>query len=240
MQFIKQNIVVSTNSYASDLLISKVIDDEICVYALFQTKGRGLAKNVWESESGKNLLFSMIVFPEMKVEDYFKFNMIVSLSICRYLNLRGITAKIKWPNDIYVLDNKIAGILVENSFMGDMIQSSIVGVGLNLNQEKFNSTISNAISMRNITGIDYDIDDEIKKISFEISNGIQSLSKLSFIKIKENYLKNLYRYNIESLFKIGEKEILATIVDVKKEGHIVLNQSGEVKEYYFKELSLIS
>lgn len=239
MKFIKLNSVDSTNYYASDLLSKEIITDETCIYTLFQNKGRGLGQNVWESEKEQNLLFSIVFFPNVKIENHFNLNMIVSLSICRYLNLKGVTASIKWPNDIYVFDKKIAGILIENTFVGDLIRTTIVGVGLNMNQDFFSKDIPNPVSLKNITSKEYAIDDEIKIIAEEISKSIETMRGLNFEEIKHNYLDFLYRYNVESLFESNGNEFFATIVDVKKDGYLVLNQSGDIKEFYFKEVSLV-
>jgi BirA family biotin operon repressor/biotin-[acetyl-CoA-carboxylase] ligase len=239
MKYIKLNSVDSTNSYASDLISKEIITDETCIYTLFQNKGRGLGQNIWESEKEQNLLFSIVFFPNIKIEDHFNLNMIVSLSICRYLNLRDVTASIKWPNDIYVFDKKIAGILIENTFVGDLIQTTIVGVGLNMNQAVFSKDIPNPVSLKNITGMEYAIDDEIKIIAEEISKSIETMRGLNFEEIKHDYLDYLYRYNVESLFESNGNEFAATIVDVKKDGYLVLNQLGDIKEFYFKEVSLV-
>ena len=239
MKFIKLNSVDSTNSYASDLLSKEMITDETCIYTLFQTHGRGLGQNMWESEKEQNLLFSIVFFPNIKIEDHFNLNMMVALSICRYLNLKGVKAKIKWPNDIYVFDKKIAGILIENTFVGDLIRSSIIGVGLNINQDSFSQSVPNGISLKNITGIEYKIDEEIKVIANEISKVIGAMRCLEFEDIKKVYLGNMYRFNVESLFRSDGIEFLASIVDVKKDGYLVLNQSGNIKEFYFKEVSFV-
>ncbi|MDD4149253.1 MAG: biotin--[acetyl-CoA-carboxylase] ligase [Bacteroidales bacterium] len=240
MKFVKKNIIKSTNIFASELLSNKNLNDETVVYASFQTNGRGLAQNKWHSEENKNLLFSLIIFPEINVENHFCLNMIISLAICDYLFLSGVTAEIKWPNDIYVNNNKIAGILVENSLYGDIIKSSVIGVGLNLNQVDFPKEISNPVSLKNLTDTDYNIDDEIRAISEIISNKITKYKRLDFSEIKTKYLENLYRLNVESSFKINGQIFTAKIIDVRKTGHIVISDNhNKEHEFYFKEIELV-
>ncbi|MDD2634104.1 MAG: biotin--[acetyl-CoA-carboxylase] ligase [Bacteroidales bacterium] len=237
MKFVKQNIIKSTNVFASELLNNKDLNDETVVYACFQTNGRGLAQNKWHSEENKNLLFSIINFPNIDVESHFCLNMIISLAICDYLFLKGVKAKIKWPNDIYVNNSKIAGILVENDFYGNIIKSSVIGVGLNLNQVDFPNEIPNPVSLKNLTNTDYNIDDEIRVISKIISDKIRKYKSLDFIDIKVKYLKYLYRLNIESSFMIKEQIFTAKIVDVRKTGHIVIcDNHNKMLEFYYKEI----
>ncbi|MDD2385372.1 MAG: biotin--[acetyl-CoA-carboxylase] ligase [Bacteroidales bacterium] len=237
MKFIKRNIITSTNIFVSELLTNNKLSDETVVYTNFQTNGRGFAQNKWYSEENKNLLFSIIIFPEMNVEGHFCLNMIISLAICDYLLLKGVKAKIKWPNDIYVKDSKIAGILVENCFYGDIIKSSIIGVGLNLNQIFFPKEIPNPVSLKNLTNTDYNIDKEIREISNIISDKIKKYKSLEFSEIRIKYLENLYRLNVDSLFKKSNEIFTAKIIDIRKTGHLVIcDKNNKLQEFYFKEI----
>lgn len=239
IKYIKKTNLNSTNSYSADLL-KNGINELTVVYTNFQTEGRGLKKNAWYSDDNKNLLLSIVDFSEIKIEKHFCLNMIISLAICDYLNLKGVLAKIKWPNDIYVENHKIAGILVENNFYGDIIKSSVIGIGLNLNQIDFPNEIPNPISLKEITGIDFNIDDEIREISEIIYAKIKKCKNLNFDEIKIKYLRNLYKMNIESKFKIDDKICIATIIDVKKDGHLVIiDNMLQTHEYYFKEIEYV-
>jgi BirA family biotin operon repressor/biotin-[acetyl-CoA-carboxylase] ligase len=210
------------------------------VYTMSQTKGRGMGKNVWLAEDNKNLLFSLIVFPELKAESHFSLSMIVSLAICEYLILKGVEAKIKWPNDIWVQNKKLAGILIENSIMGDRIKSSVIGVGLNLNQTNFPSEIPNPVSLSQLTENSYTIDNEIVTISNLINNAIASLSKNEFLSIRTNYFSKLYRYNEPSKFKSHDRVFEGTIISVNQTGHLVVKESaGNISEFYFKEIEFV-
>lgn len=240
MKKIKLQTVNSTNNYASGLLSDGMIKEETVIYTGSQTKGKGLGTNVWHSEDYKNMLFSLIVFPEIKIERHFVLSMIVSLAICDYLDFKGVKAEIKWPNDIYLKNKKLAGILIENSIYGDTIKSSVIGVGLNLNQEVFPSVLPNPVSLTNVTSEIYNVDNEIELISSIISDKLTEFKNKSFTSIHEQYLNRLYRLGHTSKFKAGDRIFSGQIKDVKKDGHIVVSEPEfEEKEYYFKEIELL-
>lgn len=149
--------VDSTNEEAKRRLSG--IDNLSVLSAFEQKAGRGQQGNRWSSNPGENLTFSIILkfsgtasdsvtaLPKLMARDQFVLNEIASLSVVEFLAGYGITARIKWPNDIYVEDRKICGILVENSIRGDQISSSIIGIGLNINQKHFDVTLPNPTSM---------------------------------------------------------------------------------------------
>jgi BirA family biotin operon repressor/biotin-[acetyl-CoA-carboxylase] ligase len=238
MKFIKLESVESTNIYAFDLLANqKVVDETTVVYSNIQTKGKGLGANVWHSEDYKNLSFSIIVFPDAVADKHFVLSMLVSLAICEYLESKGVAAKIKWPNDIYYQNRKLAGILIENSILGELISSSVIGVGLNLNQKEFPTWIPNPISLTNITGVEYDIKTEIEIIAKFIANKIQLVKIKSVESIKSEYLAKLFRLQEKSVFKLNEERFTAKIIDVKPDGHLVLKTESDTElEFYFKEI----
>ena len=124
------------------------IDNLSVLSALEQTAGRGQRGNTWTSTPGENLMFSIVMKdPKISARDQFVLNEIASLSVVDFLSMYGISARIKWPNDIYVGSKKICGILIENSLHGTAISSSIIGIGLNINQRNFNVNLPNPTSM---------------------------------------------------------------------------------------------
>ncbi len=240
MKIIKLKNIDSTNNYAANLLVNKNLVDETLIYTDYQKKGKGLGQNKWYSEKKKNILASLIVFSEIEVEQHFQLNMVISLSICEYLQNKGVSAKIKWPNDIYVKDDKIAGILVENRLYGDKINSSVIGIGLNLNQTDFPSKILNPVSLKTINNQEYNIENEIVELFTLISQKIESLQKGSNTSIKSSYLNKLYRYDEWSYFKKDNLTFEAKIIDVKNDGYIVLvDKKGNQTDYYFKEVEFV-
>src|SRR5688572_32157531 len=139
----------STNDEASQLIESSdnVVEGTV-VITNDQTSGRGQRGNTWISEPGKNLTFSLVMKPAfLSAQDQFLLNKAFSLGLYDYLHITlKATVKIKWPNDMLANDKKICGILIENQIQGQNIQHSVVGIGLNVNQENF--SMPTATSMK--------------------------------------------------------------------------------------------
>src|SRR5680860_150521 len=149
--------VESTNNYANQLILSNAEEGTV-VLAQFQKKGRGQQGNQWESQSGKNLLASIILYPKfLKAGNQFLISKMVSLGLVEYLRHEVRDVSIKWPNDIYIGNKKIAGILIENAIKGRNLFSTVIGVGLNLNQKNFLSDAPNPVSLYQLTGKEYNI-----------------------------------------------------------------------------------
>jgi BirA family biotin operon repressor/biotin-[acetyl-CoA-carboxylase] ligase len=152
------NEVESTNNYANQLILSDAAEEGTVVLAQYQTHGKGQHGNVWESETGKNLLMSIIWYPGfLPASQQFMISKIVSIAITDCVNDIIDDCKIKWPNDIYIGNQKLAGILIENSVKGSHLSSSVVGIGLNVNQQVFISAAPNPVSLFQITGVIYEI-----------------------------------------------------------------------------------
>ena len=152
-QIIKLEETESTNTYLKNILAESSIGEFTVVSTNFQTKGRGQMGNSWISNRGENLLFSMLIYPHtIKANEQFVISQVVSVALANVLRRYVCDIKIKWPNDIYWKDNKIAGILIENSLLGHHIERSIIGIGLNINQNTFPNFLVNPISLQMITG----------------------------------------------------------------------------------------
>ncbi len=240
MQFIEISEINSTNVYSSELLKNHAVKDDTIVYTFNQTEGKGLGNNKWLSEPFQNILMSIITFPEIQVTDYFKLNLIVSLAVIDYLKLLGIKAKIKWPNDIYVNDKKLCGILIENNISGNLISSSIVGIGLNVNQIFFDKSIPNPVSLKLIRGIDYNIKEHIKILGELVLQKIKQNINIDFEILKNEYLKVLYLYDEYTEFQDINQKFTAKIIDIENSGHLVIEKyNGEVSKFFFKELKFL-
>lgn len=221
----------STNSYLQNLLDNgeDVIDNVVA--ADFQTSGKGQGKNIWQSEYGKNLLFSIALdMSFLKAEDQFFLTQIVSVSMVEVLKkyLPEESLFIKWPNDIYFNDKKIAGILIKNEIKGMMMGTSIIGIGLNVNQTSFDENLPNPISMKMITGKDYDLDEILFAVYKSLSHRVTespSGSNTSFV--IQNYNKHLFRYNQWALYEHeGElKEMM--IVGYDRFGRLILKEKND-------------
>ena len=159
MKMIKLDAIDSTNSYLKRLLLKDSLDDLTVVVSNHQTSGKGRNGNIWENQPSHNLAFSIYKkFIKLNVKNKFMLNVISSLSVFQLLkenNLNKLT--IKWPNDIMAGNGKISGILIENSVKGKLINHSIIGIGINVNQKKFND-LPNATSLFMETGLEFSLD----------------------------------------------------------------------------------
>lgn len=209
------------------------------VYAVTQSAGRGQRGNSWESEPGKNITASIAFAPKgVKAREQFVISEAIALATVDFLEYLNIDSKIKWPNDIYVGDKKIAGILIENSLMGCEIVSSVAGVGININQEKFRSDAPNPISVKALTGKFYDIDIIIYKFGEAIEQRLAQLDNPGNIHLE--FMNKLWRgdglTHLWRDIKRGE-EIEASIDSVMPDGvlHLCL-PDGCKREFIFKEV----
>ncbi len=232
----------STNNHARMLLNEEPRPCDGCVIRSgFQSSGKGQPGNTWESEKESNLLFSVIVFPDMIAPtDQFVISMSVSLSISGFLRHNGIENKIKWPNDIYAGDKKIAGILIENSLMGNSIEHSIIGIGLNVNQLHFVSNAPNPVSMSMLTGVRYDTGACFSELLDFLDGRYKDLIRGDFEGIREEYLRSLYRIGEWHDYRSEGKVFRARIRSVGNTGLLVVEDaSGKLREFAFKEVDYL-
>ena len=150
----------STNNYLREQSAKARLPEGSLVIADFQTAGKGQVGNSWESEAGKNLMFSILLYPDfLPANRQFLISQIASLSVKETLEKYTDSVTVKWPNDIYWKDRKICGMLIENDLSGQYLYCSVVGIGLNINQEIFRSDAPNPVSLTQITGKTYDRED---------------------------------------------------------------------------------
>lgn len=209
-------------------------DENIVVWADYQTAGRGQANNQWESERGKNLTFSLLIHPRgVRANKQFRISMAISLAICQALGQHIGYLSIKWPNDIYWRDGKIGGILIENTLQGNSVKDCIIGIGLNINQREFLSNAPNPVSMWQICEQETDQEQLLHDIlkAFEYYLGKYN---------KEEYLSMLYRRKGFHAYADRQGAFMAEIADVEDDGHLLLrDDNGQEHRYAFKEVSFI-
>ena len=251
-------------THSTSSLLRETYDDSLphlfTIRTDFQTAGRGQAGNSWESEKGKNLLFSTLLrYPEVEAADQWRLSMLVAVavreaitSILSPLAPRLSPITIKWPNDIYYNDQKLVGILIENTLSGRQIAYTIAGVGINVNQIKWLSDAPNPVSMKQITGEEYDVE----KLLNAFLEAIQRWETASTEQLREEYIKHLYRRtgwhpylerevsvaptNIQISAQTADGVFLAQWVDITPQGEWVLRlKSGEEKRYHFKQIRFV-
>lgn len=231
----------STNNYLQALCAERAVEEFTTVVADFQTSGRGQRGNSWESESGENLLFSFVVFPEfLEARRQFLLSQIVSLAIKEELDNYANDISIKWPNDIYWREKKICGMLIENDLMGRNISQSIAGIGININQKAFYSPAPNPVSLRQITGKKYDIFKILENMMLRVQSYYRMLRDGDTAKIAVQYKDALFRKEGMHQYKDVDGKFLAKIVSVEPEGKLILEDEMQRKRgYMFKEVEYL-
>ncbi len=223
----------STNSYISRALETEQLAEGTIVHAEYQSAGKGQSGNKWESEKGKNLTFSIILYPSfIRPSEQFLISVTISLGICDFLKRHINKCSIKWPNDTYVDNDKIAGILIEHSLMADKIQYTIAGIGLNLNQEHFLSDAVNPVSLKILTGHEYDPVVVLDELSIDLDKRYNQLKNKEFTQLREDYIRQIFRLNEWSKFKDSTGYFRGRIITVTDEGLVrVEKENGKFTDY---------
>jgi len=212
------------------------------VTARIQTQGRGQSGNKWSAEQGKNLTFSMVLYPKfVPVNEQFIISQIVALAVKETLSLYVTDVTIKWPNDIYYLNKKITGILIENNLTEKTFSSSIIGIGINVNQTEFPSDLPNPISLIQIISKEISIDEVLEQILSRVYSYYSQIRE-DKESVRTHYFNSLYRH--EGLFAfydhLRNEEIKASILSVEKNGMMNLKMdNGEIRSYWFKEVQYL-
>jgi BirA family biotin operon repressor/biotin-[acetyl-CoA-carboxylase] ligase len=206
----------------------------------FQTAGRGQPGTAWESEAGRNLTFSLLYLPAgLPANRPFAISEMISLSVKRTLDRYIPGVSVKWPNDIYCGDSKIAGILIENIIMQGQITKSVIGIGLNVNQTVFCGGAPNPVSMRMITGRLYDTGEILGRFMQEFARQSARLDGLCYEAIHSDYLDLIYRKEGFHKYADANGEFLAEINAIEPAGHLVLRRTdGSLSRYGFKEVHI--
>ena len=205
------------------------------VVADYQTAGKGCGTNSWESERGKNLTFSMLIHPtDIPASQQFRITEVVSVALCEVLEQYIGDVSIKWPNDIYMGDKKICGVLIENRLQGNVIVDSIIGIGLNVNQTEFVSDAPNPVSLRQLLG--REIDREALLHDFLETFAAVSLSETTYFA----YRNKLFRLGKQAVFSDETGRFEGTIQDVETDGRLLIKDlSGQARRYAFKEVQFV-
>ncbi len=229
----------STNDALKLLFGKEELPEGALVYTHFQSNGRGQENAVWESERGKNLLLSVLLKPHFILADeQIWLNLVVSLALRATVEkLSGLNARIKWPNDIYFEDKKLAGILIENAIQGKRLRYSIIGIGLNLNQEKF--VIEKAASLFSLMGNRFEPKLARETFCAQLSHFYALLLGKQHNLLWENYHQYLHGKGQLACFEKDGQEIEAEILGIDKKGRLHLLHNDEIKSFAHKEITFI-
>lgn len=252
----------STNSFLARMLSEMKVFEGTLVITKNQERGRGQRGASWESEPGKNLTLSILLQPSfLGIEQQFQLNKAVSLGVLQFIKLSlspiplfsppGAESEsggagervegrlsIKWPNDIYIGNKKVAGILIENSVSGNKLQQSIIGIGINVNQDKFSAGLPNPTSLKLAIGKEFDLKECLEELCSCIEKRYLELRAGHADRIDADYLKNLYRFNEFASYKYKGEELKAKITGLSKVGKLILEiENGKILECDFKEIT---
>jgi BirA family biotin operon repressor/biotin-[acetyl-CoA-carboxylase] ligase len=231
----------STNALAYEMLRSGKPPEGTVITTSFQESGRGQKGNTWESQPGKNLLMSIILYPVMiNPAKQFIISQMVSLAVYDLVSSETPHVRIKWPNDIYVMNDKIAGILIENSVIGNTLSSSVAGIGLNINQESFTVADANPISLTQVTGKKYDLHAITEKMISFLDNRYEMIRKGEQTELADEYHTALYRRGEWHMYTDSEGTFTGRIERVNTDGLLIVsNKNGREKRYAFREIDYI-
>jgi BirA family biotin operon repressor/biotin-[acetyl-CoA-carboxylase] ligase len=239
IQFYKT--LTSTNNKALSLLKMKEIPEGTVICADFQTAGKGQRGNKWESDTGMNLLISIILYPgSVCPVEQFLISMTIALGIIDFTEKYYHGSSIKWPNDIYIKNDKIAGILIENSIMGEKIESSVAGIGYNINQDKFGPGITNPVSLKMITGRELDTGVCLRQMLADLDIRYKHLLYGERESIRNEYSSRLYRSGEWHAYRSAGILFEGKIRDVSPSGKLRIEEkNGRFREFSFRELDYI-
>ena len=230
MHIIKLNAIGSTNTFLKDLVLDTEVKNYTVITADSQTQGRGQMGTSWESEAGKNLMFSVFVaHTSFDIKDAVYLNYAISLAVCTVLSgYNNSKMTVKWPNDILSDSKKISGLLIENAFNASKIKHSIIGVGVNVNQEQFSEDLKMATSLKKVVGETIDKEDLLYKFVSKIKKEVENCVPENFSKLKARYLSVLYKYQVPAMFKLLDGTVfMGKIVGVNASGALEVERDDE-------------
>ena len=228
----------STNRLIRDLMEKESLPEGSAVVADFQTAGRGQIGNVWESEEGKNLTFSVVIYPTCLLASHqFLISQIAALSVKETLDVYTEDVTVKWPNDIYWEDKKICGMLIENDLFGAYLRASIIGIGINLNQAVFRGDAPNPVSLFQILHREVDREEVLRRFLSLFYRNYLSLLNEEYDELRARYRAALYRGEGYYRYEDANGPFEARVHDIEPTGHLLLAlRDGNVRRYAFKEV----
>lgn len=225
----------STNTLAEEMSLNE-LKDKMVVLTWRQTQGRGQATNQWESAPGRNISMTVILRPErFEAGKQFALSMVIALGCLDFVKNYVDKVSVKWPNDVYVANRKIAGILIEHRISGAYVQSSLCGIGVNINQELFLSDAPNPVSLLQLTGKELPLDRALAELLDCIGRRYEQI--YNFRALEKDFLQNLYRAEGIYAWEDEKGKFEASVVGIDEYGQLILKDiQGQERIYAFKEV----
>jgi BirA family biotin operon repressor/biotin-[acetyl-CoA-carboxylase] ligase len=233
--------VDSTNNYAMEQVNTGTITSGTAWFAMEQTAGKGQRGKQWLSPPGENIMLTIALQPGMlPLSRQFMLSVTVALAVHDFFTIHaGDETIIKWSNDIYWRDRKAGGILIENVLRGNTWQYAIIGIGLNINQSVFPDHLPNPVSLRQITGKEWNAVTLAKELCACLHKRIQTLHPSNYDSLLSTYKSNLFRMNQPGLYRMNGAYFEATIRDVLPDGRLCLEKDGIMMEMNFGEIEFV-
>lgn len=220
---------------------SQYVEGDI-ILAQRQTAGRGQRGHTWESREGENLTFSLLLEPLfLPPSEQFLISECVALGVCDALLHYGIEAQIKWTNDIYIGDRKLAGILIEHKLQGSALARTVAGIGLNVNQKAFSDDLPNPISMAQAAGREFDREEVLQTVATSLMARYEQLREGGAKELQADYHQRLYRLGQEHCYALPDGSRFRGIIrGVEPTGALrIENERGELLSFLFKEVEFV-
>jgi BirA family transcriptional regulator, biotin operon repressor / biotin---[acetyl-CoA-carboxylase] ligase len=226
----------STNDLMQLICQKEQLSEGAIVITSNQTAGRGQRGNTWDTEPGRNLTFSLYLKPIfLPIQRQFFLNIFVSLGISDFLTKEtGKKVQIKWPNDILLEEKKISGVLIENQIVGQMLASTVVGIGLNVNQQFF--SIPTASSLLISMGIESDLQNTLESLLHCLESRYLQLKPGKYSDLRHEYLNKLFRINELHSFTDSHGTFNGTITGIDEIGRLQIRTNGEERSFDIKEI----
>ena len=241
---IKLSAVDSTNNFLKNLLSkSEPLPEGTVIMADDQFAGRGMKENVWKVEPGKNLTISILLKPTfLALNKQFLLNMAISIAVNNTLSAYLPTGLcIKWPNDVYYNDVKLGGVLIENTIIGNGIKNTVIGIGINVNQQIFPDELSGkATSLYQILQENVNLNALLADLCSQIEALYLNLKANKDTILRETYVQRLYKINISALYRQNGEVFEGIITGVSDTGLLNMNKNGELVQFNFKEIEFIN
>jgi BirA family biotin operon repressor/biotin-[acetyl-CoA-carboxylase] ligase len=243
LSIIELEKATSTNEYAINLLNSQDIPEGTVIRALEQYAGKGQGNKTWESEPGKNLTFTLILHPVfLPPEKQFFLNEAVALGILDFTGLFISKEKksLKWPNDIYAGNRKLGGILINNIISGMIFETSIVGIGLNINQTEFPPLIPNPVSIKLLINNDIELRSALIRLCQSVELRYRQLHNAGFKDLQDDYHKNLLGYDSWRNYLTGDQVMVGKITGVTETGRLLVqNRESQILEFDHHQIEFL-
>lgn len=219
--------VDSTNEYAKLLLSKSTPADGTVIFAREQTAGKGQFGKKWESVAGKNLTFSVIFYPHfLESQQAYRLHQVISLALHDFFESLYVQTRIKWPNDIYVADTKLAGILIENALLKEQLSYSVVGIGINVNQTIFSADVPHPVSLKILLKKEFDLSSLLNQFFPFLETRYLQLKRGETEALKSAYQSLLYTLNEKRIFKTSAENYEGMIRGVDDSGRLIIETAS--------------